>query len=146
MLGACGCRGRGTYADPAPRPTAADTGKAGAIPSPYKRTVGHYAIGDIEWVELADTARDVMVPVRILYPKDLAGDAAGADRPDGAPFPLIVFSHGASHSKDGVRGITSHWVSHGYVCIMPSHADSLARQREQGRRARLSLKEVLAVL
>lgn len=44
---------------------------------------------------------------------------------DGARHPLIVFSHGAFGSRDGYLPLIEHWSSHGYICIQPTHEDSL---------------------
>lgn len=40
------------------------------------------------------------------------------------PFPVVVFSHGASSSKDLYNPIADHWASHGYATILPTHLDS----------------------
>ena len=40
-------------------------------------------------------------------------------------YPLIVFSHGLRGSMDSYDPLIKTWVSHGYVCIQPNHADSL---------------------
>lgn len=42
-------------------------------------------------------------------------------------FPLIIFSHGAFGSKDAYDPLISNWVSHGYICIQPTHEDSLKK-------------------
>lgn len=43
----------------------------------------------------------------------------------GENLPVIVFSHGALGSKDAYGPLVSHWVSHGYVVLQPTHGDSL---------------------
>ncbi len=71
---------------------------------------------------LHDSKRGKDLPIRVTYPK-----AQG-------PFPLIVFSHGLGGSKDVYRPIVDYWCSWGYVCIQPTHADSISL-RKRGHRA-----------
>jgi len=48
---------------------------------------------------------------------------------------MVVFSHGAGGSGDGVlAGLPKFWSGHGYVCVMPTHADSIKLRRQQGER------------
>lgn len=42
------------------------------------------------------------------------------------PFPVIVFSHGAGANGIYPYPLTRFWTSHGYVCIHPTHADSVS--------------------
>jgi pimeloyl-ACP methyl ester carboxylesterase len=45
--------------------------------------------------------------------------------PDGeGPFPLVVFSSGMFCYPQMYDRITAHWVSHGYVVVLPNHLDS----------------------
>jgi predicted dienelactone hydrolase len=67
--------------------------------------------------------RDKDLPFNVLYPEGKG------------PFPVIIFSHGAGASKDNYVSLTSAWVRHGYVVIQPSHADSIALRRSQGKPA-----------
>lgn len=47
--------------------------------------------------------------------------------PDGkGPFPIIVFSHGAGGNGSYPYPLTRFWTSHGYVCLHPTHADSVS--------------------
>ena len=39
-------------------------------------------------------------------------------------YPLIVYSHGLRGSMDTYDPLIKTWVSHGYICIQPNHADS----------------------
>jgi predicted dienelactone hydrolase len=55
---------------------------------------------------------DRALELRVTYPQQ-----AGK-------FPLIVFSHGLRGSMDSYDPLIKTWVSHGYVCIQPNHADS----------------------
>lgn len=63
------------------------------------------------------------LPLLVRFPE-------GAD----APIPLIVFSHGMGGSSEAFDEVTAHWASHGFVVILPTHADSMRRQDEAGRR------------
>ncbi|HEU5249612.1 MAG TPA: hypothetical protein VFW15_06455 [Thermoanaerobaculia bacterium] len=44
----------------------------------------------------------------------------------GGPFPVIVFSHGAGGNGSYPYPLTRFWTSHGYVCLHPTHADSVS--------------------
>jgi len=90
----------------------------------YKAQAGPYAVKADASVALPFGDRERPLEVRVTWP-----DAEG-------PFPLIVFSHGMGGSKDGYQPLIEHWVSHGYVCIQPTHADSVKL---------LSLKELREV-
>ena len=54
-------------------------------------------------VRQSDDERDKDLHLRITYPAE------------NGRYPLIVFSHGASGSKDNYQPLVKHWVSHGYV-------------------------------
>lgn len=45
---------------------------------------------------------------------------------EGGPFPVIVFSHGAGGNGSYPYPLTRFWTSHGYVCLHPTHADSVS--------------------
>ena len=87
----------------------------------YKLEQGPLGVKVISEIVLKDSTRAKDLPVRIYYPY-----AKG-------PFPVIIFSHGAGGSKEGYAYLGHHWASHGYVCIHPSHADSVAMNRKKGR-------------
>lgn len=55
---------------------------------------------------------DRPLELRVTYPKEQG------------KFPLIIFSHGFRGSMDSYDPLIKTWVSHGYVCIQPNHADS----------------------
>ena len=57
-------------------------------------------------------ALDKQLPLRIDYPA-VPG-----------PHPVIVFSHGGGCPKNMYLRLSDHWASHGYVVILPVHADS----------------------
>ncbi|MFA4945214.1 MAG: serine hydrolase [Lentisphaeria bacterium] len=66
----------------------------------------------IPLVTLHDTTRSKPLQVRIAAP------AAGG------PFPVIIFSHYAGGTKDDYNELINFWAGHGYVCLVPNHADS----------------------
>jgi predicted dienelactone hydrolase len=63
-------------------------------------------------MRLRDAARKRELPVKVYAPQTRGR------------YPVIVFSHDAGGSKDGFGPLARHWVSHGFVSIHPSHADS----------------------
>ncbi len=72
-----------------------------------------------ESLVLHDSTRDRDLPLAVVHP--------------GEPglYPLIVFSHGAGGSGDRVLDLPRFWSGHGYVCLVPTHADSIRLQRER---------------
>lgn len=87
----------------------------------YQPADGPYSVGVIADSILHDTPRSKDLHIKITYPR---GEG---------PFPVIVFSHGWGGSKDTYAHLTSFWVARGYVTIQPTHDDSLALRRQQGR-------------
>jgi len=73
----------------------------------YKPQPGPRAVAVLETLELKD------LPLRVTYPKE------------SGKYPVIVFSHGLYGSKDGYQPLARFWAAHGYVCIQPTHPDSL---------------------
>jgi predicted dienelactone hydrolase len=51
--------------------------------------------------------------LRVTFPKE------------SGKYPLIVYSHGFRGTLDTYDPLIKTWVSHGYVCIQPNHADSI---------------------
>lgn len=91
--------------------------------STYKLADGPCAVEVVHDVILHDAKRNKDLPVHLTFPK--------AD----GKFAIIVFSHGAGGSGDGVlTGLPKFWSSHGYVCLMPTHADSIKLRRQRGER------------
>ena len=80
----------------------------------YHVEPGPYAVESVNDLTLDDETQNKKLPIRVTYPK-----AEGR-------FPVIVFSHGMGGSKDGYAPLVQHWTSHGYVCIQPTHGDSLS--------------------
>jgi predicted dienelactone hydrolase len=73
-----------------------------------------FKVGGLNSFLLHDRKRKKDVEVRVTYPLSKDGS-----------FPVVIFSHGAGGSKDVYLYLTRYWASRGYVCIQPSHADSL---------------------
>jgi dienelactone hydrolase len=72
---------------------------------------------------LRDDKRGKDLQLRVGFPKD------------GGSFPVIVFAHGATGTKDDYQPLVKHWVGHGYVCVQANHSDSraLAGMAETGK-------------
>ncbi|MEM9944014.1 MAG: hypothetical protein AAF939_20820, partial [Planctomycetota bacterium] len=90
------------------------TAKKEGLEKLYKTSDGPYAVEFVKKHVLRDKKRDKDLQLRITFPKE------------GEQFPLIVWSHGASGTKDNYQPIVRHWVSHGYVVIAANHSDSRA--------------------
>ena len=99
-----------------------------AAGAPYKTNDGLHRVQSIDQLILHDAKWAKDLPVRITYPA-----ARGS-------FPLIIFSHGAGGSKDGYAELTRYWASHGYVCIQPTHSDSLSLRKREGP---ISLRDIV---
>jgi len=77
----------------------------------YREEDGPYRVTAVETYVLKGAGpRDI--PLRLTFP-------AG-----GGPFPVIIFSHGATGTRNLYQPLITHWASHGYVCIQPDHADA----------------------
>jgi predicted dienelactone hydrolase len=83
-----------------------------AAPQPYKKDAGPFAVAVVRY-DWTDAARKRPVPVKIYFPEKGAG-----------PFPVIVFSHGLSASREEYEYVGRHWASHGYVVALPTHLGS----------------------
>jgi predicted dienelactone hydrolase len=94
---------------PIAKPLAASAEQLNSI---YKLAAGPYKVGHIDNIDLKVGDRDV--PVRIAYPQtDNATEK----------FPLVLFSHGNWSDQFKYDNVVNHWVSHGYVVVMPFHLD-----------------------
>ncbi|UFP92765.1 alpha/beta hydrolase family protein [Gloeobacter morelensis] len=82
---------------------------------------GPYAVAEAEQVVLFDRERGKELPVYVAYPQQPGR------------YPVIVFSHGSGGSGKEKALIARFWASHGYVCLNPTHADSIALQRATGQ-------------
>ena len=98
----------------------------------YKPHHGDLRLEAIETFKLWDEVRNAWIRLRITYPSE------------GGPYPIVVFSHGASGSKEAYQPLIRHWASHGYVCIQPTHGDSLTLISAEDRRLYRSLNEYIA--
>jgi len=85
---------------------------AGCAGGLYGRATGPHAIARMDNLVLTDNTRPRAIPVRVAYP-------ATPGR-----YPVVVFSHGAFCYPQLYAAITDHWVSHGYVVVLPDHPDS----------------------
>jgi len=83
-----------------------------AATGPYGAAPGPYAVGRADNLTLRDPAQPRDIPLRVAYPKSPG------------PHPVVVFSHGAFCYPQLYAAITDHWVSHGYVVVLPDHPDS----------------------
>jgi len=115
-------------------------GRDAAQPSADAQRAGWYrseraeqATESVPQVELGNSP--ATVSVRVTYPKP---DHL-ADPP--RPRPVIVFSHGLGRSQHHYRVLTSYWAEHGYVCIQPTHGDSISRLSRQELRQFNSLAD-----
>jgi predicted dienelactone hydrolase len=85
----------------------------------YKLAEGPYQVQTVPQFLLHDAKRDKDLPVSVSYPKGKG------------PFPVIIFSHGAGGSGSHYFPLVRFWVSHGYVCVCPTHADSLSLRKDR---------------
>ena len=70
-------------------------------------------IDTIAWAELHDAQRNRTLAITVCMPRD------------DQPHPVIIFSHGAYSAAKVYFPLADFWASHGYICILPNHADSL---------------------
>ncbi|MFH1129722.1 MAG: hypothetical protein V1754_00175 [Pseudomonadota bacterium] len=77
-----------------------------------------------------DTATWGEFPLTVYYPAKIAGKDTDADV-SAAPYPLVVFAHGASSNKDANTWVCKHLVSWGFVCAMFSTPDPVAGENDQ---------------
>jgi len=71
---------------------------------------------------LHDFKRKRDLPVTIVYP--IATDG---------PFPIIIFSHAAGGTGVSLSGLLRYWSSHGYICLAPTHPDSVQERKKKGK-------------
>ena len=74
---------------------------------------GPLPIKTIEDKKLHDQRRNCDLPIIVCYPDNKQ------------VYPLIIFSHGAYGSGISPLPLGQYWASHGYIVILPTHADSL---------------------
>jgi predicted dienelactone hydrolase len=96
---------------------------------------GPYGVGMQVMTFVDDSRGDWELKTFIWYPIDKAtkgtpvmtGRLALRDAPpdkSGAPYPLIVYSHGWTGSPTQLMGTMEHLTSHGYVVAAPQHHDT----------------------
>ncbi len=94
----------------------------------YKLAPGPWPVAVIDRLVLKDQRRHKSIDLTVRYPL--------ARRMRSRPlWPLIIFSHGAGGSRAAFPELTAHWARHGYVVIIPTHADSatLEERRQPAR-------------
>jgi predicted dienelactone hydrolase len=74
---------------------------------------GPHAVAIIDDLKVHDKKRGVSIPLRVFYPSGSSG-----------PHPVIIFSHSQNGTNTDYDLLMSHWASHGYMGIVPQHADS----------------------
>ena len=101
---------RGRAEPPATAPVAPKAG----LPNLYKSADGPHEVESVAELVLRDEKRGKDLQLRVSF-----SNHAGV-------FPVVVWSHGATGSKDDYQPLVRHWVSYGYVCIQANHSDSRA--------------------
>lgn len=76
-------------------------------------------IGVIKKFVVRDKSREKDLEMRISYPL-----APGN-------YPVFVFSHGAGSSKDGYTQLTEYLANNRFICIQPTHDDSIGKLRQK---------------
>jgi dienelactone hydrolase len=66
----------------------------------------------IKRMVLRDADRSKNLELRVTYPQQRG------------KYPVILFSHGATGSKDVYQPLATYWASFGYVVVQPTHLDS----------------------
>ena len=103
----------GDSADPAGGPDPADH---------YDPARRRYEVTEAREIELPDIARE---PELLLTVRAPASD-------DGAPYPMVIFSHGAGGSGNAFENLSRQLAAQGYVVVHPWHADSIDLARRRG--------------
>jgi predicted dienelactone hydrolase len=96
---------------------------SGAGPGGYRIEPGPWKAAAQELV-LRDERRHKDIEITVRYPI-VSGDSP-------VRFPLVIFSHGAGGSRAAFPDLTTHWASHGYIVVLPTHTDSLELRRRNG--------------
>ncbi len=111
---------------------------------------GTHAVG-VKLLDLVDASRaDRTLPTAVYYPATGTLDGAACDATyqdmdflerymaltvcgtkdaaldlSGAPYPVVVFSHGSGSFKEGHKYLYEYLVSHGYVVVAPDHTGNV---------------------
>ncbi len=99
-----------------PSSTTQPSGTAGTSPTSSEAEVLAVASSDTTF----DAGDRRGIPLRVWAPTT------------GGPYPVIVFSHGGGGSGQGYEYLVRAWAQHGYVVVLPTHAESIALQKQQG--------------
>lgn len=97
----------------------------------YTSSVEPLPIEGVSEYRLEVAGREDPLLLRVTFP-----------RPAGK-YPVIIYSHGAMGSKDNYQPLIEYWAARGYVCIQPTHGDSLSLLSPEERRQIESLRERL---
>jgi predicted dienelactone hydrolase len=94
---------------------------------------GPFDVGTLE-LPLVDDSRPTMpngdfpgapdrsLPTIVWYPAPAGeGGPSAPLAPEGAPYPLVIFSHGLGSVRDQSTFLTTHLASHGYVVAAPTY-------------------------
>lgn len=108
-------------AQPEPAPDKTTEGDAKPSVDPNKAPEGKFKIVTVSEIKLKDEARSKELSLAAIFPEE-----AGK-------YPVILFSHSAGSSNDRSLTLPQYWAAHGFVVLVPNHAD--ARQRRGGMNA-----------
>ncbi|TVQ50836.1 MAG: hypothetical protein EA377_13820 [Phycisphaerales bacterium] len=81
-----------------------------------------YEVAEARELELPDIARDPKLLLTVRAPES----------DDGAPYPMVIFSHGGGGSGDAFENLSRRLAARGYVVVHPWHADSIELARRRG--------------
>jgi predicted dienelactone hydrolase len=76
----------------------------------------------VQGIVLTDGNHNKLLPVTVVYPS-----------PPSPKLPCIIFSHGATGAPIGYLQLAKYWAKHGYVVLMPVHADSCVLDGQMSR-------------
>lgn len=101
------------------------TGVSAQDEKPPVSVAGPYQVGT-QILNLTDAARDNReLQTFVWYPAQVSKDAPRPYLPDdsGAPYPLIIYSHGFGGSPSEFTDVVNRLVSHGFVVAAVDHRD-----------------------
>jgi predicted dienelactone hydrolase len=102
--------GKDSGIEEAPETPKAETDKPAIDPNSAPE--GKLKVASISEVKLTDKTREKDLTLSAWYPED-----------EGS-YPVIFFSHGANAGHDAGAQLAEYWASHGYVVLLPRHADA----------------------
>jgi predicted dienelactone hydrolase len=86
---------------------------------PNKAPVGALKVTRVDDIKLTDEARKKELLMSAVFPEE-----AGK-------YPVIVFSHGANSQANQGNALAEYWAAHGYVVLIPAHADARKSYADQ---------------